>query len=360
MRLIIAGGGTGGHLFPAMAIANALQGIEPRAEVLFVGTRHGIEARILPERGLPVRFISTRGIRKTGLMNRLFAVGELPLAVTQSMRLIRAFQPDVVLGVGGYASGPVVAAAVLLRLPTAIQEQNSVMGTTNRLLARFVDRIFVSWEGTEPRTAPEKTILTGNPIRQDLFDSPPYPDNKDRFKLLVFGGSRGASSINRAFADHIELLKPFAGKMGVVHQTGKEERAAVEAAYRAAGVACLVTEFIDDIGSFYRWADLVVCRSGASSLAELTAFGKPAVVTPYPYAIGDHQMKNARHFEAAGAVRIIPDSELASGALVKAVAELMSNEIARAAMARRSRQMGRPEAATRIAEHILQMARSRK
>ena len=360
MRLIIAGGGTGGHLFPAMAIASAVQGLAPRAEVLFVGTRHGIEARILPERGLPVRFISTRGIRKTGLMNRLFAVGELPFAVIQSMRLIRDFRPDVVLGVGGYASGPVVAAAALLRLPTAIQEQNSVMGTTNRLLARFVDRIFVSWERTEPQTAPEKTILAGNPIRQDLFDSPAFPDNSDRFKLLVFGGSRGASSINRAFANHVEMLKPHADEIGVVHQTGKDGRAEVEAAYRAAGVPAHVTEFIDNIGSFYRWADLVVCRSGASSLAELTAFGKPAVVAPYPYAIGDHQMKNARHLEAAGAVRIVPDSELANGALVKAVVELMSNQIALAAMARKSRQMGRPEAATRIAEHILQMARSRQ
>ncbi len=359
MRLIIAGGGTGGHLFPAMAIASAVQGLEPRAEVLFVGTRHGIEARILPERGLSVRFISTRGIRKTGLLNRLFAVGELPLAVIQSIRLIRAFRPDVVLGVGGYASGPAVAAAVLLQLPTAIQEQNSVMGTTNRLLARFVNRIFVSWENTEPRTAPTKTILTGNPVRQDLFDSPAYPNDSHRFKVLVFGGSRGASSINRAFVDNMEMLKPYADKIGFVHQTGKDGRAEVEAAYRAAGAPAYVTEFIDNIGSFYRWADLVVCRSGASSLAELTAFGKPAVVAPYPYAIGDHQMKNAQQLKAAGAVRIIPDSELANGALVKAVVELMSDQVTLAAMARQSRRMGRPDAAKRIAEHLLQMARSR-
>lgn len=357
MKLIIAGGGTGGHLFPAMAIGEAVKELEPRSEVLFIGTRHGIESHILPERGLPVRFVSTRGIRKTGLWNRLYAVGELPLAVIQSIRIIQSFRPNAVLGVGGYASGPAVAAAVLLRIPTAIQEQNSVMGTTNRLLARFVDRIFISWERTEPATTSKKTILAGNPIRQDLFGGAVYPDNSDRFKILIFGGSRGAASINKAFANNVEMLEPFADRLSIVHQTGRENRAEVEIAYREAGIHAHVIEFIDNMGPFYRWADLVVCRSGASSLAELTALGKPALVAPYPHAIGDHQMKNALNLEGAGAVRIIPDNKLANGGLVKAVVGLMADRDSLNAMARQSHLQGRPEAARLIAENILKIAR---
>ncbi len=358
MKLIIAGGGTGGHLFPAMAISGALKELDPHADVLFVGTRHGIEARILPKQGLPLKLISTRGIRKTGILNRLYAVGELPWALIQSIAIIRSFQPDVVLGVGGYASGPVVAAAVIMRIPTAIQEQNSVMGTTNRLLARFVDRIFISWEHTEPATPSKKTVLAGNPIRQDILGAATLQDNLERFRILIFGGSRGASSINRALANNLDLLKPFADQIGIVHQTGIEDRAKVEAAYREAGIQAQVIDFIDNIGPFYRWADLVVCRSGASSLAELTALGKPAVVIPYPYAIGDHQMKNALQLEKGGAVRIIPDSSLANGTLVKALVELMSEREALNAMARQSRLHGRPDAAKVIARDILMLVRS--
>lgn len=357
MKLIIAGGGTGGHLFPAMAIADAVQELEPRSEVLFIGTRHGIESRILPELGLPVKFISTRGIRKTGILNRLYALVELPWALIQSVRIIQSFQPDVVLGVGGYASGPAVAAAVLMRIPTAIQEQNSVMGTTNRILARFVDQILISWEHTEPATPPKKTILAGNPVRQGILEGSALEDSTDRFKILIFGGSRGAASINRAFANNAQMLKPYAHRVGIVHQTGADDCAYVEAAYREAGIKARVIDFIDSIGAFYRWADLVVCRSGASSLAELTALGKPALVIPYPYAIGDHQMKNARNLESAGAVRVIQDSNLANGSLVKAVVELIAKPEVLKGMAQQSRLQGKPQAAKVIAENILMLAR---
>lgn len=360
MRLIIAGGGTGGHLFPAMAIAHAVKEQDPAAAVLFVGTRHGIEARILPEYGLPLRFVSTRGMRKTGFMNKVRASLELPVALVQSLGIIREFRPDFVLGVGGYASGPLVAAAVCLRVPTGIQEQNSVMGTTNRILSRFVDVIFTSWEKTEPQPPGHKTIVAGNPVRADLLNvEHQYQREPDRFKVLVFGGSRGAASINRAFTQNLDVLKPCAHQLKVVHQTGADGVRDVENAYRAAGIQAEVKDFIRDMGPAYQWADLVVCRSGASSLAEITAFGKPAIVSPYPYAIGDHQTKNARVLETAGAVRIVADRELANGALVKNVVELMKQRETLAYMASKSRLFGRPDAAQTIAEELFKAVRPR-
>jgi len=360
MRLIIAGGGTGGHLFPAMAIADAVKEREPEADVLFVGTRHGIESRILPEYGLPVRFVSARGMRKTGLLNTIRAGLELPVAMVQSLGIIREFRPTFVLGVGGYASGPLVAAAVCLRVPTGIQEQNSVMGTTNRILSWFVDVVFTSWELTDPPPPGHKTIFAGNPVRADLFGQKLQGQSEaDRFNVLVFGGSRGAASINRSFTRNLDQLGLVADDLKIIHQTGADGVPDVESAYRTAGINAEVKDFIQDMGSAYRWADLVVSRSGASSLAEITAFGKPAIVSPYPYAIGDHQMKNARVLEAAGAVRIVPDQQLANGVLIEHIVDLMKDRAALRVMADASRRFGRPEAAHTIAREIFRRARAR-
>jgi len=359
MRLLIAGGGTGGHLFPALAIARAIASEDPRGSVLFVGTHHGIEARIIPETEYPIRYVTARGIRQTGLINTLRGFFELPAGVLQSLSIIRDFRPDFVLGVGGYASGPAVAAALLMRIPTGIHEQNSVMGTTNRMLARFVSRIFISWENTTPETAPEKTILTGNPIRKDLLETPERQGTDQRFHVLVFGGSRGARSINLALAENLDILAPMASRISVLHQTGMEAVEEVKAAYAKAGIQADVRDFIRDMGHAYQWADMVVSRSGASTLAELTALGKPAIVVPYPYAIGDHQTKNARVLEARGAVRIIQDRDLKNGALVREIRSLMEKPDVLQAMADESRSFGRPEAARTIALEILRFGGSR-
>jgi UDP-N-acetylglucosamine--N-acetylmuramyl-(pentapeptide) pyrophosphoryl-undecaprenol N-acetylglucosamine transferase len=359
MRLIIAGGGTGGHLFPALAIARAIRAMDPEANIIFVGTRHGIESRIIPESGFPLRFIRARGIRKTGLINTLSAGLEIPMGVAQSFSIIRKFRPGFVLGVGGYASGPTLAAAVIMRIPTAIQEQNSVMGTTNRLLSGFVDRIFTSWEVTEPAPPQNKTLVAGNPVREDLFQSLPGELDLDRFKILVFGGSRGARSINLALADNLDVLQPLAGRIRILHQTGQMAVEDIKRAYDEAGIQADVREFIHEMGPAYHWADLVVCRSGASSLAEITALGKPAIVVPYPYAIGDHQTRNARVLESAGALRIVPDENLKNGALVKQIRMLIENPDELADMAGKSRNFGRPDAARTIAHEILNFERNR-
>jgi UDP-N-acetylglucosamine--N-acetylmuramyl-(pentapeptide) pyrophosphoryl-undecaprenol N-acetylglucosamine transferase len=358
MRLLIAGGGTGGHLFPAVAVARAVKAEDPEANVLFVGTEHGIEARIIPDTEFPIRYIIARGMRGTGILNKLRGAVELPLGIMQSLKIVREFRPNFVLGVGGYASGPTLIAAVLMRVSSAIQEQNSVMGTTNRILATFVDKVFTSWEVTEPEPPREKTILAGNPIRQDLVEAAEPEQGRDHFHLLIFGGSRGARSINEAIAKNLDSLTPDADRIKIVHQTGYEDAEFVTEAYRNSGLRADVRAFIDDMGSVYNWADLVVCRSGASSLAELTAMGKPAIVIPYPYAIGDHQMKNAQVLESKGAVKIVKDADLRNGALMKEIRSVLDRPEQLRVMAENSRAAGRPDAARTIALEILRTERS--
>jgi UDP-N-acetylglucosamine--N-acetylmuramyl-(pentapeptide) pyrophosphoryl-undecaprenol N-acetylglucosamine transferase len=323
---------------------------------MFVGTRRGIEARIIPETEFPIRFISARGLRGTGLVNTLRGTLEIPRGIFQSVSILRAFKPDLVLGVGGYASGPTLIAAILLRIPTAVQEQNSVMGTTNRILSRFVDRVFVAWEKTEPAPPKSKTLRTGNPIRNDLISEETRPRDDAKFHVLVFGGSQGARSINRSITENLDGLGPLAERVAFIHQTGREAVEEIRRLYEQKGIEADVTEFIHEMGHAYDWADLVVCRAGASSLAELTALGKPAVVVPYPYAIGDHQAKNAAALESRGAVRVIPEENLKNGAIVEAISSLADDPEELARMAAESRARGKPEAARTIALDLLSIA----
>ncbi len=360
MRVVIAGGGTGGHLFPALAIAQEIKMQDPGGEILFVGTHNGIEARIIPQTEFPIKYITARGIRKTGLRNIFRGLLELPGAFFQSVSIIREFRPDFVLGVGGYASGPTVAAAVPMRIPNAIQEQNSVMGTTNRLLCTFVDKIFVSWEETTPAPPARKTLVTGNPIRKELLQTQHTEHRPDEVHVLIFGGSRGARNINQSIAQNLDLLKPLANRIKIVHQTGPDLLREVFEAYKKAGVTADVKEFIYDMRAAYEWADLVVCRSGASSLAELTALGKPAIVVPYPYAIGDHQTKNARLLEAKGALKVVPDENLRNGALVKEIRHILEHPEILIEMADNSKKMGMPNAGRVIAQEIIKTAQERK
>jgi UDP-N-acetylglucosamine--N-acetylmuramyl-(pentapeptide) pyrophosphoryl-undecaprenol N-acetylglucosamine transferase len=359
MRLIIAGGGTGGHLFPALAIARAVQKEDPEGSILFVGTRHGIEARVMPETPFPIRFITARGIRKTGFTNTIRAGLELPLGVVQSIMMICQFRPDLVLGVGGYASGPTLAAALIMRISTTIQEQNSVMGTTNRMLLRFVDRVFTSWEDTDPPAPVAKTVLAGNPVREDLLHAPTERKDRTRLNILIFGGSRGARSINQAVIENLDPLAPLTDKISVLHQTGYGAAETIRDSYQRTGIQADVREFIDDMGTAYNWSDLVVCRSGASSIAEITALGKPAILIPYPYAIGDHQAVNARVLESRGAAQVILDQDLKNGSLTRKIRDFVDNRDRLQVMAENSLKLGRPEAARTIALELLRMARSR-
>lgn len=361
MRLIIAGGGTGGHLFPAIAIARAVKVEEPDARVLFVGTTHGIEAKIIPGTEFPIEFITARGMMKTGIFNSILSALEIPVGLFQSISIIRRFRPDCVLGVGGYASGPTVLAAWLMRVPTSIQEQNSVMGNTNRILSKIVDRIFISWENTEPATPSEKTFVEGNPVRDDIFlEQSKAAPKSGEFRILIFGGSRGARSINQSVIANLDALSESADKVRILHQTGTGAAQELTTAYEKAGIKADVREFINDMGAAYDWADVVICRSGASSLAELTALGKPAIVIPYPYAIGDHQARNAAVLQAQRAVRVVKDSSLKNGALLKEIRNLMDHPDLLSEMAENSRKLGRPQAAREIAKELVKLGRSGK
>lgn len=358
MRLLIAGGGTGGHLFPALAIARAVRDEDPSAEILFVGTRRGIENRIIPTTEFPIRFINARGLRGKGPVDLIKGAFQIPRGVIQSIGILREFKPGVVLGVGGYASGPTLCAALLLGIPTAIQEQNSVMGTTNRALSKLVGTVFTSWPHTEPAPSPSKTLEAGNPIRGDLLKAGAREDQSARLNLLVFGGSQGAQSINKSITENVGLFGPLSDRLSVAHQTGAKWLDHVRVAYQGAGLDADVRDFIDDMGSVYQWADLVVCRAGASSLAEITALGKPAIIIPYPFAIGDHQAKNAAVLESRGAAVVIPDSKLENGTLVKTICSLIQDPDRLKEMAEKSRSLGRPEAARAIATRLIEIARS--
>ncbi len=357
MRMVIAGGGTGGHLFPGLAVARAVMDEAPDTDIVFVGTRRGIEARVMPETEFPIRFISSRGLRGTGLVNKIRGMVDVPRGLAQSWALLGRRRPHVVLGVGGYASGPTVLAAWMRGIPTAIQEQNSVMGTTNRWLARFVNRIFTSWEETLPVPPPHKTLCTGNPIRSGITGGETVPSPDSRLKVLIFGGSQGARSINLAMIRNVHAIAPLADRIALMHQTGAAAREEVAQAYREAGIDADVRGFIHDMGAAYQWADLVICRSGAGSLAELTAVGKPAVVVPYPHAIGDHQARNAAFLESRGAVRVVPDHKLQNGALVHEITSIADHPACLHTMAEQSRKLGRPEAARTIARELIALGR---
>lgn len=357
MKLILAGGGTGGHLFPALAIAEALKKEDPSSEVLFVGTKRGIEAKVIPQTEFSIKFVSARGIIRTGIINSIRAGVEIPIGIIQSLKIINNFKPDFVLGVGGYASAPTLMAALIFNIQSGVQEQNSVMGAANRMLSKFVNDIFISWENTTPRTPSEKTFLVGNPVRKTLFETGSVPIDNDKFKILIFGGSRGANSLNLGIIEHLDQLKTIAPKVKIVHQTGSDLLDKVRDAYHEAGVNAEVKEFINDMGTYYSWADLVVCRAGASSLAEITAVGKPAIVVPFPFATDDHQTKNALWLERQHAVKMVKDVDLNQGSLISEIRKLLEAPSELKLMAENARRLGRPDAARAIVLHILKSQR---
>lgn len=352
MRLLIAGGGTGGHVFPGVALAEELRARDPEAAVRFVGTARGLEARVLPGLGWELDQIQVSGLKTVGALGAVRGVLRLPRALWQARRVIRSFAPDVVVGVGGYASGPVVAMARLAGIPTAICEQNSIPGLTNKLLGRIVRSIFVSFETTRGFFAAERTVVSGNPVRRPLVAQllgARAPD-EGRVHVLVSGGSLGAVAVNDLAAQAlIELARsaPRAG-LAIVHQTGEAGLAATVERYRAAGVAAECHSFIQDMASAYRRADLVIARAGATTVAELALAGVPAVFIPYPFAADNHQEINAREMADAGAALMFKQSELTAERLAEALRPLVEQPARRAAMGERMKRFARPLAAATV------------
>jgi len=356
IRVIIAGGGTGGHLFPGVAIAEELLRRNSENRILFVGTKRGIEKRVLKELGFHLKLLNVEGIKGRGMIRSLLALSKLPGSLLQSVGIIRSFRPDMVIGVGGYASGPAVMAARLMGIRTAIAEQNSIPGLTNRILSRFVDRIFLSFADGGKWFSAKKTVVSGNPIRAAFFNGKPVVEKaSDQFSLLVFGGSQGAHAINSAIQDALPFLQPLKGILHIVHQTGERDCQSMSDAYDAQGFSARVVPFIRDMAVAYEAADLLICRAGATSIAEITAMGKAAILIPFPYAIGDHQTENAKVLLKAGAAVMIPEKELVGGRLADEILNFCNHPSLLKDMGRKAAGLGNIYAASDIVDSCMAM-----
>lgn len=353
-RILIAGGGTGGHLFPGLALAHELR--RRGVDVTFVGTRRGIEARAVPPAGFPLRFIEVAGLKRMGLFGTVRGALQLPRAAWQAARLLRELRPDGVVGVGGYASGPVGALAALWRIPLWVLEQNSVPGVTNRLLGRLARTVFIAFpEAAEhfPRVS-----RLGNPIRAELLQgfAAARPAAPGQLRVLVLGGSQGAHAVNELVAGAVErwVAEGRAAALSVVHQSGAADEAQLRARYQALGLSeaqVRVQPFIHDMGQAYAAADVVVGRAGATTLAELTALGLPAILIPLPTAADDHQTRNARWLKEQGAAEVLVQATAQPADLSRYLAELSPDRLR--AMAAASRALGQPHAAAAVADAIL-------
>ena len=349
-RVLIAGGGTGGHVFPALALAAALGG--RGVEVHCAGTASGLEARAVPAAGYPLHLLPGGQVRGGGVGRALGGGVALARGVVHALGLLGRLAPQLVVGVGGYASVAAVLAARIRRLPVVLLEQNAIPGAANRLLGRLAVRVCLGFAEAAGRFPAGRTVHTGNPVRPEILAAPPGPPH-ERPGLLVFGGSQGARRLNEAAVAAGGLLGDVARALRIVHQTGAADRERVAEGYRKLGLEVRVEVFIADMGSAYRAADLVVSRAGAVSCAEVTAMGLPAVLVPYPWAADDHQRRNAEVLVAAGAARMLLDRDCDGPRLAGALRDLLDDAGARAAMARRSAALGRPDAAARAADECL-------
>ena len=333
MRVLIAAGGTGGHIYPGIAVAQEIMRRDAKAIIRFVGTARGLESRLVPQAGFELTLIDSSGLKNVSLAARVRGLAMLPKSFLSTMSLLREFKPDVVVGAGGYVSGPVVLTAALSKRPTLVMESNALPGWTNRVLARFVDRAAVSFEEALPFFR-GKAVVTGNPVRREFFEIPKKTRNANEFSILVFGGSQGARAINEAMVASLPILKSCPVSLRVKHQTGPSDFERVEAAYRAAGwtpevrqtdsvsYIAEVRSYIDNMVDDFAKADVVICRAGATTTAELIAAGKAALMIPFPFAADDHQRKNAEALESSGAARMILQQQLTGERLAREIIEL--------------------------------------
>ncbi|MCC6503438.1 MAG: undecaprenyldiphospho-muramoylpentapeptide beta-N-acetylglucosaminyltransferase [Deltaproteobacteria bacterium] len=353
LRLVFAGGGTGGHLFPAIALAEEFRRINSGVEITFVGSRGGLEEKIVPKYGWPLKLFDVEGIKRKKGLSAVRALAKAARSTVEAVMLLRRIRPDGVIGSGSYSSAPVVTAAKLLGMKTAILEQNALPGLTNRALGKLVDRVYISFEESRRFFPGGRTILSGNPVRRDIITR--LEDRRgraERFSILVFGGSQGATAINAAFLDAAEFLTDIWSNLKVVHQTGQEGFDTVVAAYKRKNLKVEAHKFIEAMGEAYNSADLVVCRAGATSLAEITAAGLPSILIPYPFASDDHQTVNARSLEKAGAAVMIKQEGLTGSLLAGEIRRLYNDAQAMKSMRERSKALGKPRAAQEIAENF--------
>ncbi|MBK7670779.1 MAG: undecaprenyldiphospho-muramoylpentapeptide beta-N-acetylglucosaminyltransferase [bacterium] len=361
VRILITGGGTGGHVYPGLAVAEQLRRLAPGAEIRFVGTSRGIESTLVPKAGWPFTAVAASGFRGLGMVARLRFLVNFALGGLGSLGLLLRWRPAVVLGTGGYVSAPVIAAARLLGIACAVQEQNAIPGSVNRFVGRWARRVYLGFAGAARWFPDGRCVATGNPVRGAMAaaaeaEGRPLPAGGERH-VLVFGGSGGAATLNRAVA---QAAAGWNGRPGLTMlvQTGPREHAATSATVAAAAPAgnLVVVPYIDDMAGELARADLVVCRAGAMTLAELHCLGKPALLVPFPHATDNHQLRNARDCEEAGAAVVLVDDECDGPRLAAQVDALLADPVRLEALGRAARRLGRPHAAAVIAADVLALA----
>ncbi len=361
--ILVAGGITGGHLFPGIAIAEAFRCIDAGNRIIFVSVGNAFERKVLPQTGFESRWIRIEGFKGRGFLQKIKALLKIPGSILESAGIIRESKPQLVIGMGGFSSGPVVAAARLMGVRVVLHEQNMMPGITNRILARFAQRIYVSFPDTRLKAKSTRIRLTGNPVRRDILEegevAQPIEESailekERRFTVLVLGGSQGAHSINMAMIEALGLLrKPQ--KYYFIHQTGEADETLVKGTYLRHGLAADVQAFFHQMAAQYRKADLILCRAGATTIAEITAVGKPAVFIPYPYAADNHQVHNARALAGENAADIVFENELCGPKLAERIETYAADSERLAGMAARSKKMGRPQAALDIVADCYEM-----
>jgi UDP-N-acetylglucosamine--N-acetylmuramyl-(pentapeptide) pyrophosphoryl-undecaprenol N-acetylglucosamine transferase len=358
MRVLIAAGGTGGHIYPGIAVAKELLRRQPESEIRFVGTARGLENKLVPQAGFELSLIDSAGLKNVGLVARARGLLVLPKSFSAARSLIKSFRPDVIIGAGGYVSGPVVLTAALLKLPTLVMESNAFPGWTNRVLARFVDKAAVSFEAALPYFR-GKAVVTGNPVRREFFEIPVRQREPGRFSILVFGGSQGAHAINEAMIAALPSLESLRDVLRITHQTGEADFAGVNSGYVDAGWGerAEVRKYIDNMVGAFADVDLVVCRAGATTTAELIAAGKASVMIPFPLAADDHQRKNAAALEQAGAGRMVLQQDLSGERMATEIATLAGEPEKITSMEQAARTLARGDAAAAVVEMIEKLVR---
>lgn len=359
--ILIMAGGTGGHVFPALAVAQELR--QRGIPVVWMGTRDGLEARVVPAAGFPVEWISVSGLRGKGIAKLLMAPFMLMIAGFQALKILLRQKPKAVLGMGGFVTGPGGVMAKFLRRPLCIHEQNAVAGTTNRLLAWLASRVMEAFPDSFPYSdkVKRKTTLTGNPVRKEITDIPEPEvrfsarEDEQPMRLLVLGGSLGAQAINQVVPEALKLLTPEQRPV-VRHQVGLRHLEDAKSYYQGIGVDVELVSFIEDMADAYAWADIVICRAGALTVAELTASGVASVLVPYPYAIDDHQTLNARYLVDAGAGLMLTQKEMTAERLSVLLKEFSGQRNRLLELANAARSLARPDAACRVAEICMEAA----
>ncbi len=362
LSVLIAGGGTGGHLYPGIAVAREIMTRVPGAQVTFVGTAAGIESRVIPREGFALEAIRSAGLKGKSVASLARGIGLLPASAIDAWHVISRRRPSIVIGVGGYSSGPVVLLAAVRGIPTMLMEQNAMPGVTNRLLARFVRAAAVTYDESS-RFFAGRAFLAGNPVRpeflggeHDEHGSPRDLDDRRAARVLVFGGSQGAHAINVAMVEAAPRLAAAAPGLEITHQTGERDVQMVRDGYRRAGLQVRVEPFLYAIDREMRAADLVVCRAGATTLAELTAAGRPSILIPLPTATDDHQRKNAGALVVKGAARMIEQRSLTGELLASEIVAMAQNDAERMTMSAAARRMAKPDAAKVIVDRVLELA----